>query len=104
MADTRIIQQAEDGSLWINLQPLTKAEEYGGVPRDELKDSDFVFPDERKFPIKTRGDVEDAVSVWGRYKGGKSFEDFKSRLKAIARRKGFEDALPESWKEEEKES
>lgn len=71
----------------------------GGVDRDELKDSDFVFPDERKFPIVTPDDVPDAVSSWGRYKGSKSFDEFKSRLTALCRRKGasFLAKLPESW-------
>lgn len=78
---------------------LQKAETYGGVAREDLDDKDFVFPDERKFPIKTSGDVSDAVSSWGRYKGDKSFDDFKSRLKALAEKKGFQSSIPDSWKE-----
>ena len=68
-----------------------KAESYGGTPRKELKDSDFVFSDERVFPIMTAQDVRDAVSSWGRYRGGKSFDEFKRRLTALARRKGFDE-------------
>lgn len=71
----------------------------GGVDRDKLKDSDFVFSDSRTFPIVTPGDVQDAVSSWGRYKGPHSFEEFKRRLTALCRRKGaaFVAALPEAW-------
>lgn len=75
----------------------TKQEVYGGVERADLRDSDFVFPDERAFPIMTRGDVRDAVSSWGRYRGPQTFETFKERLTALAKRKGLDDALPVSW-------
>lgn len=70
----------------------------GGVDRAKLKASDFVFPAEKKFPVVTSGDVSDAVSSWGRYKGAKSFDSFKSALTALAKRKGFESALPAEWK------
>lgn len=71
----------------------------GGVDRDKLKDSDFVFPDTRDFPVVTPADVSDAVSSWGRYKGGESFAAFKSRLTALAKRKGpkFVAELPDAW-------
>jgi len=76
------------------------AERYGGVRRSELEDSDFVFPDERSFPVMTSRDVGDAVSSWGRYRGSESFETFKKRLTALAKRKGFADALPSNWQAE----
>ena len=76
------------------------AERYGGVPRAELEDSDFVDPERRAFPVMTRQDVRDAVSSWGRYRGPLSFEEFKRRLIALAKRKGLDDALPAAWKEE----
>lgn len=71
----------------------------GGVERSELEDSDFVFADERKFPVVIPKDVRDAVNSWGRYKGPKSFERFKRNLIALARRKGdkFVSALPKEW-------
>jgi hypothetical protein len=69
----------------------------GNKPRSELKDSDFVFADERKFPVVTAADVSDAVSSWGRYKGKHSFAEFKSRLIALCRRKGFTSSLPKAW-------
>ena len=72
----------------------------GGTDRDKLKASDFVFPETRDFPVVTPGDVSDAVSSWGRYKGKRSFDDFKRLLTRLARRKGAEFAteLPEAWK------
>jgi 2'-5' RNA ligase len=77
----------------------------GGVDRSKLKDSDFVFPDSRTFPVVTPGDVSDAASSWGRYRGEHSFEEFKKRLTALAKRKGeeFVKQLPEKWKEEKQE-
>jgi len=78
------------------------AERYGGVRRSELEDSDFVFPEERAFPVMTSKDVKDAVSSWGRYRGDETFETFKKRLTALAKRKDMEDALPAEWKQETK--
>lgn len=78
----------------------------GGVDRDKLETGDFVFGDERKFPVVTPGDVSDAVSSWGRYKGPKSFEQFKRRLIALCKRKGaaFVARLPQEWKDEMEKS
>ena len=74
----------------------------GGVDRDELESSDFVFPDTKTFPVAKPSDVSDAVSSWGRYKGPKSFEDFQKQLTALCRRKGelFVAALPKAWEVE----
>jgi hypothetical protein len=47
----------------------------------------------------TRGDVEDAVSSWGRYRGQETFETFKQRLTRLAKRKELDSALPVSWSE-----
>lgn len=74
----------------------------GGVDRDKLKASDFVFGDERAFPVVTAGDVPDAVSSWGRYKGKHTFAEFKKNLIALAKRKGFEDKLPSKWTDTKK--
>ena len=71
----------------------------GGVDRDKLPDPSFVFPDERTFPIVNAGDVKDAVSSFGRYKGKHSFEEFKTKLSSLAKRKGFDSSLPEKWDE-----
>lgn len=80
------------------------AETFGGVKREDLKDSEFVFPDERKFPIKTAADVSDAVSSWGRYKGSHTFEEFKRGVKRRAKAIGAESSLPKNWKEDMKQS
>lgn len=82
---------------------LTKNQKtFGGIPRERLADDDFVFSDERKFPVVTTRDVKDAIASWGRYKGKKSFDEFKQLLTALVKNKGqkFYDELPDSWKEE----
>lgn len=80
---------------------------FGGKERDELRDEDFVIPDDRKFPIMTAADVDDAVKSWGRYAGGRNasinFDTFKDRLIALATKKGFKEALPDTWLEEMEE-
>ena len=70
---------------------------FGGVARDDLKDSDFIDFQRRAFPVKTCQDVRDAVSSWGRYKGPLSFETFKNRLIKKAIQIGCRDALPKEW-------
>jgi len=68
--------------------------------------SDFVFSDERKFPIVTPRDVRNAVRYWespnNQFRGIKSFDEFKERLVSIAQLRGdkFIESLPDSWKEE----
>jgi hypothetical protein len=70
--------------------------------REEMPASDFVIPETRNFPVVTPTDIPAAVSSWGRYRGDVSFEEFKQRLIALAKRKGenFVAQLPESWKAE----
>jgi hypothetical protein len=76
---------------------------YGGKKRSELKNTDFLYPNERSFPIVTPADVQDAVSSFGRSKG-KDYNDFKRRLVRKVRSKGadFVKALPKSIKDEYK--
>ena len=81
-------------------QQIKAAEKFGGIKRTELKDSDFVIPSERKFPIMTGQDVKDAVSSFGRYNGEMSYEEFKSKLVKVAKRKGLQSSLPKTIKEE----
>ena len=76
------------------------AEHYGGKKRSELKDSDFIDPKRRSFPVMTCQDVSDAVSAWGRYKGSMTFEEFKSKLTRRAKSIGCEGSLPEKWKKD----
>ncbi|CAB4128113.1 DNA-binding protein Dps [uncultured Caudovirales phage] len=70
--------------------------------REAMPAGDFVIPDTRNFPIITPDDVPAAVSTWGRYKGDVTFEQFKSDLIALAKRKGpdFVAALPKEWRDE----
>jgi phage head maturation protease len=99
----------EDGMESDDASAETETDEYedemkavlSTAQRNKLPDSDFVFPNERSFPIVDASDVQDAVSSWGRYRGPESFETFKKRLTALAKRKNFGDALPDSWKTDE---
>jgi hypothetical protein len=80
---------------------ISSAQRFGGEKRADLKDSDFLYPKERSFPIVTPKDIKDAVSSFGRSKG-KDFEDFKRRLVRKARSKGaaFISALPDTIKQQ----
>ncbi len=69
--------------------------------RDAAKDSDFVIPENRSFPILKPADVPAAVHSFGRSKSGISFEEFKKRVERIAKRKGFESSLPKEWKKKD---
>jgi hypothetical protein len=77
----------------------------GGTDRSKIPSKDFVFPEDAPdggFPIVKPGDVSDAVSSWGRYKGPKTFAQFRKRLTSIANRKGaaYVAELPQAWKTE----
>jgi hypothetical protein len=88
------IEESDDSAL--------AAERFGGKKRGQLKDSDFLDPERRSFPVMSCKDVKDAVSTWGMYKGPMSFEAFKSKLTARAKKLNCESALPEKWGEEAK--
>jgi chromosome segregation ATPase len=75
------------------------AERYGGKKRSELKDSDFLDPKRRSFPVMSAQDVKDAVSSWGRYKGSMTFDQFKAKLIKRAKKIGAESALPKTFTE-----
>lgn len=70
--------------------------------REAMPAGDFVIPDSRNFPIITPDDVRAAVSSWGRYEGDVTFEQFKTDLIALAKRKGpdFVASLPKEWRDE----
>lgn len=74
---------------------------YKGKKRSELKDSDFLFPEDRSFPIVTPQDVKDAISNFGRMKSNMSYDAFVKKLYQICKRKGqeFVNALPQATKE-----
>lgn len=75
---------------------------YKGQKRSELKDSDFLFPETRSFPIVSPQDVPDAISNYGRMKGQMSYDAFLKKLYNMAKRKGpeFVAALPEASKKQ----
>jgi hypothetical protein len=70
--------------------------------RADMPAGDFVIPETRNFPIVTPGDIDAAVSSWGRYEGDITFETFKARLIVLAVTKGpeFVARLPQAWKDE----
>lgn len=75
---------------------------YKGKKRSELKDSDFLFPETRTFPIVTPQDVRDAISNFGRMKSEMTYDAFIKKLYQKAKSKGadFVAAIPESTKKE----
>jgi len=74
---------------------------YQGKKRSELKDSDFLFPETRSFPIVSPVDIPDAISNFGRMKGSMSYDTFLAKLYKMAKRKGpeFVAALPKATKD-----
>ena len=77
-------------------------ERFGGKKRSDLKDSDFLFPETKSFPIVTPADVSDAISNFGRMKGKMDYGTFLRKLYNMCKRKGpeFVAALPEASKEQ----
>jgi hypothetical protein len=72
---------------------------YKGKKRSELKDSDFLFPETRSFPIMSEQDVRDAISNFGRMKSNMSYDTFVHKLWNKAKSKGLEGGMPTSTKE-----
>ncbi len=70
----------------------------GGVDRDKLPKSDFADPEQRKYPIVTPKDVEDAAGLVGH---ADNPTEVKANIIRIAHAKGpeFVAKLPENWKE-----
>jgi hypothetical protein len=74
---------------------------YKGQKRSDLKDSDFLFPETRSFPIVTPKDVPDAINNFGRMKGPMTYDAFLNKLYTFVKRKGpaFIAALPKATKD-----
>lgn len=71
--------------------------------RDAADDSSFAGAG-RSFPILRKSDVMAAVHSIGRgVAGGQSAGTLKKNIKAIAKKKGWHDALPQSWQDEGKD-
>jgi hypothetical protein len=77
---------------------------YKGLKRSELKDSDFLFPDKRSFPIVSPEDVRDAINNFGRMSGDMPYETFIKKLYNKAKSKGseFVNAIPQSTRDKYK--
>lgn len=84
-----------------DLETTLAQKTYKGIKRGDLKDSDFLFPETRSFPIVTPRDIPDAISNFGRMKGPMSYEAFLAKLYKFAKKKGpeFVAALPKATKE-----
>ena len=85
----------------LNMLSEAAQKTYKGKKRSELKDSDFLFPETRSFPIVSPQDIPDAISNFGRMKGQMSYDSFLTKLYKMAKRKGpeFVAALPEATKD-----
>jgi len=75
---------------------------YKGKKRSELKDTDFLFPEKRSFPIVSPQDVRDAINNYGRMSGGMTYDAFIKKLYNKAKSKGpaFVAAIPEKTRKE----
>lgn len=75
---------------------------YKGKTRSQLKDSDFLFPEKRSFPIVTPQDVRDAINNYGRMGEVMSYDAFIKKLYNKAKNKGpaFVAAIPEKTRKE----
>lgn len=84
-----------------NVEMALSQKTYDGKKRSDLKDSDFLFPETRSFPIVTPADVPDAISNFGRMKGQMSYDAFLKKLYTFIKKKGsdFVAALPDASKE-----
>lgn len=73
---------------------------YKGKKRSELKDTDFLFPETRSFPIVSPVDVKDAISNFGRMSGDMTYDAFLKKLYNFLKKKGpeFIAALPDASK------
>jgi len=80
-----------------NAVEAAKTGEFGGKPRSELKDNQFLDPERRSFPIADCEDVSSAPHRFGSYKGSLSTEELKSRLIRRAKSMGCEGSLPKEW-------
>jgi len=72
------------------------------IERAKIESQDFVDPAGRRFPITDCASISDAVSSYGRADPKIPYAKFKARVTAIAKRKGCESGLPDSWKAGEK--
>lgn len=97
------LKAAEDAEETAEGAPVAEAVDPnvgGGAERDKIPDSDFAGKT-RSYPIVTPNDVADAAASIGRAGADNySADELKSRIIAIAKRKGaaFVAQLPDAWK------
>jgi hypothetical protein len=98
-AAEEVIGSGDDECLSFSYQKT-----YKGLKRSELKDSDFLFPDKRSFPIVSPEDVRDAINNFGRMSGDIPYETFIKKLYNKAKSKGpeFVNAIPNSTRDKYK--
>ena len=101
-ADVYAIIQTKASALGVEVdeEMALAAERYDGKKRSELEDSVFLDPKRRSFPVVSCKNVRAAVSTWGMYKGPMSFDEFKRKLTARAKKLGCDSSLPKTWKDE----
>lgn len=75
-----------------------KKKDYSKDERKEMADAGHAMPD-GSYPIKDKGDLEDAVEAFGR---AKNKPKVKAHIKSRAKDLGHEDTLPDHWKGAEK--
>ena len=98
-AGDKRIERFPGSALWTHA-PLAERFISKGE-RDSADASDFAGAG-KSFPILRKTDVMAAVRSIGRgVAGGQSASALKSKIKAIAKKKGFGDALPDAWKDDD---
>ncbi len=53
---------------------------FGGKKRSDLKDSEFLFPKDKSFPITSPDSIHKALKDYGRSPHGLSYQEFVSKL------------------------
>lgn len=96
----KIKARAHQANIEVSEEAALGAERFDGKKRSELPDSAFLDPKRRSFPVVSCKNVRAAVSTWGMYKGSMSFEEFKGKLTARAKKLGCASSLPKTWKGE----
>lgn len=93
---------AETGKISKTEWKIVEAQKkFGGVKRSDLKDSDFLFPADKSFPLKTTQDVRDSISNFGhsRYSKTMTYDAFIHKLWNKAKSKGLENGIPQSTRD-----
>jgi cobalamin biosynthesis protein CobT len=85
----------------IQNQLTSSQKTYDGQKRSDLKNSDFLFPETKSFPIVSPSDVKDAISNYGRMRGDMTYDAFLRKLYNFCKKKGkeFVAALPQASKD-----